>query len=82
MLTDITFLLLDCKHDLVLPKLPDSTRCNIGESCAAVSCCMNVDFLKRAFNTRVEVDTCNYKLKFGIEKLDQEIDLFNYKWGM
>jgi hypothetical protein len=43
---------------------------------------MNVDFLKRAFNTRVEVDTCNYKLKFGIEKLDQEIDLFNYKWGM
>jgi hypothetical protein len=30
---------------------------------------MNVDFLKRAFNTRVEVDTCNYKLKFGIEKL-------------
>jgi hypothetical protein len=43
---------------------------------------VDVDFLKRAFNTRVEVDTCNYKLKFGIEKLDQEIDLFNYKWGM
>lgn len=82
LLTNITFLLLDCKHDLVLPKLPDSTRCNIRESCTAVSCCMNVDFLKRAFNTRVEVDTCNYKLKFGIEKLDQEIDLFNYKWGM
>ncbi|XP_071123150.1 uncharacterized protein [Mytilus edulis] len=71
----------DCKNDLALPTLPPTARCSIGDSCTAVSCCMEVDVLKRAFNARVDLDTCNYKLKFGLEKLSQEIDLFDYKWG-
>ncbi|VDI06314.1 Hypothetical predicted protein [Mytilus galloprovincialis] len=71
----------DCKNDLALPTLPPTARCSIGDSCTAVSCCMEVDVLKRAFNARVDLDTCNYKLRFGLEKLSQEIDLFDYKWG-
>lgn len=77
----LTVYISDCKNDLALPTLPPTARCSIGDSCTAVSCCMEVDVLKRAFNARVDLDTCNYKLKFGLEKLSQEIDLFDYKWG-
>jgi hypothetical protein len=42
---------------------------------------MNVDFLKRSFSAYVELDACQHKLRIGIENLEQEINLFDYKWG-
>lgn len=55
--------------------------CNLGTSCTTVSCCIPLDSLKTSFNTWVDVDTCNYKLRFGIEKLQQEVNLYDYEWG-
>ncbi|XP_076076024.1 uncharacterized protein LOC143046847 [Mytilus galloprovincialis] len=43
---------------------------------------MEVGFLKKSFSTFVEIDTCNHYLKFGIEKLTEQIDLFDYHWGI
>ncbi|XP_071123204.1 uncharacterized protein [Mytilus edulis] len=71
----------DCQYDLKLLKLPESAVCNLGQSCTSVNCCVKDNILRKTFNVWVDLDPCTYKLKFGIEKLSHEIDLFGYKWG-
>ncbi|CAG2244639.1 unnamed protein product [Mytilus edulis] len=71
----------DCQYDLKLLKLPESAVCNLGQSCTSVNCCVKDNLLRKTFNVWVDLDPCTYKLKFGIEKLSHEIDLFGYKWG-
>ncbi|XP_052067241.1 uncharacterized protein LOC127706624 [Mytilus californianus] len=71
----------DCQYDLKLLKLPESTACNLGQSCTSIYCCIQENNLRRSFNVWLDVNTCTYKLRFGIEKLSHQIDLFGYKWG-
>ncbi|VDI38368.1 Hypothetical predicted protein [Mytilus galloprovincialis] len=70
----------ECDQALSLPALPYTAVCVLEDTCTAVKCCMEVGFLKKSFSAFVEIDTCNHYLKFGIEKLTEDIDLFDYQW--
>jgi hypothetical protein len=77
----ITDLFLECDQALTLPALPDSAVCILEDTCTGVTCCINVDFLHKTFSAFVELDACNHSLKFGIEKIQEQINLFDYSFG-
>lgn len=61
--------------------LSGDLTCLIKDTCTAVSCCMDVDFLQRAFEAYVTIDPCDYYLEVGIEKLKFNISLNDYTFG-
>ncbi|XP_063447892.1 uncharacterized protein LOC134727440 [Mytilus trossulus] len=72
----------DCAADVTLPTLPANAVCNIHDKCTAVDCCMNSDFLQQGFHSFVELDPCNHKLNFGIERVSETVDLNGYAFGV
>jgi hypothetical protein len=55
--------------------------CILEDTCTGVTCCISVDFLHKTFSAFVKLDACNHSLKFGIEKIQEEINLFDYSFG-
>ncbi|XP_062593831.1 uncharacterized protein LOC134255325, partial [Saccostrea cucullata] len=71
----------DCQMDVLTSPITDSVSCLIKDTCTAVSCCMDIDFLQRSFETYVTVDACNYWIFVGIEKLSFNISLDDMLFG-
>lgn len=61
--------------------LSGDLTCLIKDTCTSVSCCMDVNFLQRAFETYVTIDPCNYLLEVGIEKLYFNVSLNDFTFG-
>ena len=65
--------------------LPSTTACRLPSYCTGAQCCVDVDLLRRSFETYVYLDACNYRLSVGLEKLDINITLFDFsfdEWKM
>jgi hypothetical protein len=77
----IMILFPECPLDVTLPALPEQVRCDVPSYCTAVECCLNIDVLKRGFNTILSLDACSNRLVIGIENLKLNVTLLNYKWG-
>ncbi|XP_076076023.1 uncharacterized protein LOC143046845 [Mytilus galloprovincialis] len=72
----------DCPDSKIqLSDLPDYLTCYLDSTCMGIQCCWDVDFISRSFHSYLTVDTCNYILKFGVEKLEFEVTLDDYEWG-
>ena len=72
----------DCLYpDLDLPVLPDELTCHLDSTCIGIECCWDVDLISRPFYSFLILDTCNFILKFGVEKLEYEVVLDGYDWG-
>ena len=72
----------DCSDSTIdLPALPDAITCYLDATCIGIQCCIDVDFISRSFHSFLTVDTCNYVLRFGVEKLQFEVILDDYDWG-
>lgn len=67
---------------MILPNLPTSFTCKIDETCTKVDCCISVDYLKRNIHLEVVVDICSRLLSFSVEKLTQDMFIFDYTFGM
>ncbi|CAC5375019.1 unnamed protein product [Mytilus coruscus] len=79
---DSTCLFSDCPDSKIeLPDLPDYLTCYLDSTCMGIQCCWDVDFISRSIHSYLTVDTCNYILKFGVEKLEFEVTLDDYEWG-
>lgn len=78
-MTDIC--LLDCQMAVSTTPLSGDLTCLIKDTCTSVSCCMDVNFLQRAFETYVTIDPCNYLLEVGIEKLYFNVSLNDFTFG-
>ncbi|CAG2251944.1 unnamed protein product [Mytilus edulis] len=72
----------ETSNNVTLPLLPDEISCFISPSQSEVSCCVEVDILKRSLQTSLTLDTCTYKLTVRIENLHHEINLLNYIWAV
>lgn len=68
--------------NMTLPSLPSGFHCRVNSSCTKVDCCVEVGFLKKNIHLELEVDICSRKISFSIEKLRQEIPIFNYTLGI
>ncbi|XP_048258717.1 uncharacterized protein LOC124137708 isoform X1 [Haliotis rufescens] len=70
-----------CPENITLPALPPNVFCHVTDYCTGVTCCVRVSQVKRNFNAYLFLDSCNYNLRVGIEKLEFSHTLFNYTWG-
>lgn len=80
-LTWIFIHFVECPTKLSLFKIRGTTACNIKESCTAVSCCVEVGKLGRTFEVVLDIDFCNQKITFGIEKLTETLSLQMFEFG-
>lgn len=72
---------VECPTKLSLFKIRGTTACNIKESCTAVSCCVEVGKLGRTFEVVLDIDFCNQKITFEIEKLTETLSLQMFEFG-
>lgn len=77
----IIFIFIECPTQLSLFKIRGTTSCNIKESCTAVSCCIEVGKIGRTFEVELDVDFCNQKMSFGIERLTETLSLQLFEFG-
>ncbi|XP_060582668.1 uncharacterized protein LOC132739036 [Ruditapes philippinarum] len=71
----------DCPLKGSLPTLPDNMNCHLVKHCTGFSCCVNVPLLQRSFSFYFDMDSCNFALTAGIEKLQYNQSLINYEFG-
>ncbi|VDI41394.1 Hypothetical predicted protein [Mytilus galloprovincialis] len=64
--------------NMTLPNLLSSLACRIDDTCTKVDCCIRVDFLKRNIHLELDVDVCSRRISFAIEKLKQDLTVFDY----
>ncbi|XP_076076025.1 uncharacterized protein LOC143046848 [Mytilus galloprovincialis] len=67
---------------MILPNLPTSFTCKIDETCTKVDCCISVDYLRRNIHLEVVVDICSRLLSFSVEKLTQDMFIFDYTFDI
>lgn len=72
---------LECSAVLQLPSLPSNAHCVIKDTCTSVDCCIEVEAVKRSFLLQLKLDSCNYSLTVGIEKLQYKTSLISYQFG-
>lgn len=72
---------LECPLQGSLPSLPDYMSCHLLKHCTGFSCCVNVPVLKRSFSFYFDLDSCNFALTAGVEKLEYNQSLINYEFG-
>ena len=75
------FVWTDCQMDVLTSPITDSVTCLIKDTCTAVSCCMDIDFLQRSFETYITVEACNHWIQVGIEKLSFNISMDDLSYG-
>ncbi|XP_062616058.1 uncharacterized protein LOC134277763, partial [Saccostrea cucullata] len=71
----------ECPVHIPISQLRGSASCNIKESCTAVSCCIEVGKIGRTFEVELDIDFCNQKITFGIEKLTESLSLQLFDFG-
>jgi hypothetical protein len=47
-----------------------------------VSCCVEDEVLSRNIEATVSIDPCKFIMRLEIEKLQFNVSLLNFKWGM
>lgn len=67
--------------DVLTSPISDSVTCLIKDTCTAVSCCMDIDFLQRSFESYITIDACNHWIHVGIEKLSFNISFDDLSFG-
>jgi hypothetical protein len=65
-----------------LPDLGEGVSCHVPDYCTGVHCCVDVPVIGHAFHTYVLLDACNYILSVGIDMLQFNVTLLDYRWGM
>ncbi|XP_062579219.1 uncharacterized protein LOC134241150, partial [Saccostrea cucullata] len=71
----------DCPAKMSLPKIRGTTACYIKNTCTAIKCCLEVGKVSRTFEIELDIDFCNQKLTFGIEKLTETVTLQGFEYG-
>lgn len=70
---------------LTLPDINVPLNCYIPDYCTGIDCCYEYDFLGISLRTYLYINTCEYKISGGIEKLTFEynlLDAVGFEWGM
>ncbi|XP_046562947.1 uncharacterized protein LOC124271840 [Haliotis rubra] len=70
-----------CPENITMSVLPQNVFCHLTDYCTGITCCVKVPQVKRNFNAYLFLDSCNYNMRVGIEKLEFSHTLFNYTWG-
>lgn len=65
-----------------LPTLPGNMVCQIGESCTSLDCCIGASIIQHNFHAYLDIDPCNFVIKFGIDRLEFVIYMQEFTFGI
>ncbi|CAG2251008.1 unnamed protein product [Mytilus edulis] len=72
----------DCNDTDVVAISTNPITCRLKSDCAAVSCCLDEDFISKTFEVLFEIDDCERKIYIGIEKLKFYIPLHDFEFDV
>ena len=61
--------------------LPSEASCYFSSSCDLVKCCFDAELVERSFLVFLQLESCNNRLKFGVEKSEYFLSLKDYVYG-
>ena len=61
--------------------LPSESSCYFSSSCDLIKCCFDAELLGKSYLVFLQFDTCNNKLRFGVEKSEYSLSLNDYEFG-
>lgn len=65
-----------------LPTLPSNMVCQIGETCTSLDCCIGASIIQHNFHAYLDIDPCNFQIKFGIDRLEFVIYMQEFTFGI
>ncbi|XP_052081234.1 uncharacterized protein LOC127719258 [Mytilus californianus] len=71
----------DCAMNMTLPMLPSDISCFITDTCTGIQCCVMNDLLQQTFEVSFLLDSCSKRISIGIEKIQYNSTLLDFKWG-
>ncbi|XP_041378093.1 uncharacterized protein LOC121390363 [Gigantopelta aegis] len=69
-----------CPQNLSLPVLPTNMACSVPDHCTALDCCLDVPFIQKSLNFKVDLNMCEFSLTVSVENVEVKIMLFKYVW--
>jgi len=76
------FYFVECNTTVTsLEDISSHAACHIPDRCTAVDCCITLPSFRRNVNVFVDLDSCDYRLSVGIEKIHLNFSLVDYQWG-
>lgn len=84
-------MLTDCSQSVNQPvegttpslvtSLPSHMACRMSSSCTAIDCCVQVAPLSHSFHTYLDINPCDFNIKFGIDKVQFTFNLKDFAFG-
>lgn len=75
-------ILSGCTSSVTLPDISSVPGvCHLDDTCTGVNCCLSPSLLSHSLNVRVSLDPCAYLMTVYLEKLQINVDLYNYTQG-
>lgn len=70
-----------CPSTIELLEIRDTVSCFVNNSCTSISCCVEVENLDQTFGVVLDLDFCNQRITFGVERLLQMEALKDFDFG-
>lgn len=70
-----------CPSTIELLEIRDTVSCFVNGSCTSISCCVAVENLDQTFEVILDLDFCNQRITFGVERLLQMEALKDFDFG-
>lgn len=80
--SDMSNVFTECvKKNYSLPDLGDNSACNLADSCTAIDCCFESDFLRRTLHVGFNIDFCEFVILGELENSSFAFTIVDYEWG-
>ena len=70
-----------CPSTIQLQEIRDTISCFVNSSCTSIACCVEVENLDQTFEVVLDLDFCNQRITFGVERLLQTEALKDFDFG-
>lgn len=70
-----------CPSTIELLEIRDTVSCFVNGSCTSISCCVAVENFDQTFEVVLDLDFCNQRIAFGVERLLQMEALKDFDFG-
>ncbi|CAC5409208.1 unnamed protein product [Mytilus coruscus] len=65
---------------LGMPDLPDNMACHFKDTCTGIECCIEIPGIGLTLHPFIIIDPCEYTLNYGVNTINETIQLINYEW--
>lgn len=62
-------------------ELSPETSCYFSSDCNLIKCCFDAELIRKSFMVFLQLDTCENKLRFGVERSEYQLSLKDYEYS-